>query len=65
MLYQLITYYYDGETIIDEFDDADDAHQAYTDADWCACNAPANIAGDMRRITIKHGDKVIKTRSYL
>lgn len=64
MQYKLITRYYDEETIIDEYDNAEDAHQAYSDADWSACHAPRDVAGDIMRITLKHGENVIKSKTY-
>ena len=64
MSYTVTTAYYGNQSIVDEYPDMDEATQAYTDADWCACHAPSDIGGDIRRITLRHGDKVLRSHTY-
>jgi hypothetical protein len=63
-MYTVTTYYYDEQPIIDEYPNIDEAMEAYAETDWRACHAPRDVAGDMRRIVVKHGDKVLRSRSY-
>ena len=64
MAYQLIIRYYDDPSITDEHSSFEDAMQAYEDASWAACHAPRDQVGDIRRILLKDGDKIIRQRSY-
>jgi hypothetical protein len=63
MSYTVTTSYYGEQSIVDEYPDIDEAMQAYIDAVWWRL-APSDIGGDIRRITLKNGDKVLRSRSY-
>jgi len=64
MKFTVTTAYKGHQSIVDEYPNIDEAMQAYIDADWCACHAPSDIGGDIRRITLKHGDNVLRSRTY-
>jgi hypothetical protein len=64
MKFTVTTSYYGEQSIIDEYPNIDEAMEAYTDTDWRACHAPKDIGGDIRRITLKHGDNVLRSHAY-
>jgi hypothetical protein len=64
MTYTVLTHYHGQQSIADDYPTIDEATEAYIDMDWMACNAPADISDAIRQITIIHGDKVLRSRSY-
>ncbi len=60
MSYTVTTSYYNEPSIVDEYPTIDEAMDAYTDADWRACHAPRDIAGDIRCVTVKHNGQILR-----
>ncbi len=64
MQFTVITHYPDRQTGADYYPTIDEAMDAYIDMDRMACNAPSDISDAIRRIELKHGDNVLRSRSY-
>jgi hypothetical protein len=64
MTYTVLIHYPGQQTGADDYPTIEEANEAYVDMDWMACNAPADISDAIRRITLKHGDNVLRSRSY-
>lgn len=61
--YTLTTYFYGEPPIADDYDNLQDATDAWEDTNWAASHAPKDVAGDIYRIVLKRGDTIIRSRS--
>ena len=64
MSYTVTTSYYNVSSIVDDYPTIEEAIEAYKDRDSMACHAPSDIGGDIRRITLMHGDNVLRSHTY-
>jgi hypothetical protein len=59
-----VSYYDDGPAIVSEYPNADEAHEAYVDVTWAAVYGPKGQVGDIRAVTLREGERVVKTRAW-
>ncbi len=64
--YRLTTSFYDEPSISEDFDNADDALDAWQDADWAYAHAPSDVCGDVRSIALRDpSGRVMRSHGYL
>lgn len=62
--YTLKTTYWDEPSIVDKYDNADEAYDAYMDTIDAARYAPKHQVGDIRSVTLLRGQDIIRKHSF-